>query len=430
MTIHTNPVVAGIVAVVLILVSIPICRRIAAAERDPRLYRLLIAAVITHLIFSSVQLWVVDHIYHGVTDYNRYINQGALLSKRFKVFNFNTKGLNPPVNILGQGSVSIAAGVVMAIVGINKLALFYVFSWLAFIATLAFYRAFCVTFPEGNHRRYAWTVFFLPSLLFWTSGISKETMMFLSLGLMAYGAARVMAHLRGGFVLLVLGTIIGIYVRPQELLLFMAAFAVAGLFRPRRAGRSFGGARRLAVLAIQAVLLLAAVSLSQQLAKHAPVFNLPQLAQNNRGQKSSTNYQPGPSHYLKDVYTVLFEPLPFNAHGSTQRLAAFENTVIVILILTSLRRFWHLGRACFTRPYVLLCVIYSVAFPYAFAALNNLGLIDRERVLLLPFLMVPLCIPLTKRGQPPVYPWEHSQARAKRRSSQARWGSSPVPARR
>jgi hypothetical protein len=100
------------------------------------------------------------------------------------------------------------------------------------------------------------------------------------------------------------------------------------------------------------------------------------------------------------------------------------------LILTSLRRFWHLGRACFTRPYVLLCVIYSVAFPYAFAALNNLGLIDRERVLLLPFLMVPLCIPLTKRGQPPVYPWEHSQARAKRRSSQARWGSSPVPARR
>jgi hypothetical protein len=430
MTIHTNPIVAALTAIVLVLVSIPIARRIAAAERDPRLYRLLIAAVITHLLFSSVQLWVVDHIYHGVTDYNRYINQGALLSKRFKVFNFNTKGLNPPVNILGQGSVSIAAGVVMAIVGLNKLALFYVFSWLAFIATLAFYRAFCVTFPEGNHRRYALSVFFLPSLLFWTSGISKETMMFLSLGLMAYGAARVMAHLRGGFVLLVIGTIVGIYVRPQELLLFMAAFAVAGLFRPRNTERSLRSVRRFAVLGLQAVLLLAAVSLSQQLAKHAPVFNLPQLAQNNRGQASSTHYQPGPAHYLQDVYTVLFEPLPINAHGSTQRLAAFENTVIILLILTSLRRFWHLGRASLTRPYVLLCVIYSVAFPYAFAALNNLGLIDRERVLLLPFLLVPLCIPLTPRGKPPVYPWEHSQARQRRRSGPARWGSSPVGARR
>ena len=430
MQIHSNPFVAGLVAVILFLVSIPICRNISARERDPGLYRLLVAAVVTHLIFSSIQLWVVDHIYHGVTDYTRYINQGALLAKRYRSFNFSTAGLHPAVNILGQGSVSIAAGVVMAIVGLNKLALFYVFSWLAFLATLGFYRAFCVTFPEGNHRRYAWSVFFLPSLLFWTAGISKETMMYLSVGLMAYGGARVLAHQRGGAVLLVVGAIVGVYVRPQELLLFMAAFAVAGLFRPRNAERSFRGIRRLSVMALQAVLLLAAVSLSQQLAKHAPVFNLNQLAKNNVGQRSSLHYHPGPSGYPRDIYTVLFDPLPINAHGSTQRLAAFENTVIIVLFLTSFRRFWHLGRACFTRPYVLLCVLYSVAFPYAFAALNNLGLIDRERVLLLPFLLVPLCIPLTPRGRPPVYPWEYSQGRQKRRVRQTRWGVSSVPARR
>ncbi len=227
--------------------------------------------------------------------------------------------------------------------------------------------------------------------------------------------------------LLVVGALIGVYVRPQELLLFMAAFAVAGLFRPRNTQRSFRGIRRLSVMALQAVLLLAAVSLSQQLAKHAPVFNLNQLAKNNVGQASSLHYHPGPAGYPKDIYTVLFDPLPFNAHGSTQRLAAFENTVIIFLFLTSFRRFWHLGRACFTRPYVLMCVMYSVSFPYAFAALNNLGLIDRERVLLLPFLLVPLCIPLTPRGQPPMYPWEYSQGRQKRKAKQTRWGASPVP---
>jgi hypothetical protein len=430
MRLHSNPYVAVLVAVILLLVSIPICRSVSARERDPGLYRLLVAGVVTHLVFSSVQLWVVDHIYHGVTDYTRYINQGALLAKRYRSFNFSTAGLHPAVNILGQGSVSIAAGVVMAIVGLNKLALFYVFSWLAFLATLGFYRAFCVTFPEGNHRRYALSVFFLPSLLFWTAGISKETMMYLSVGLMAYGGARVLAHQRGGAVLLVVGAIVGVYVRPQELLLFMAAFVVAGLFRPRNVERSFRGIRRLSVMALQAVLLLAAVSLSQQLAKHAPVFNLNQLAKNNVGQSSSLHYHPGPSGYPRDIYTVLFDPLPINAHGSTQRLAAFENTVIIFLFLTSFRRFWHLGRACFTRPYVLLCVMYSVSFPYAFAALNNLGLIDRERVLLLPFLLVPLCIPLTPRGRPPVYPWEYSQGRQKRKVRQTRWGVSSVPARR
>jgi hypothetical protein len=74
--------------------------------------------------------------------------------------------------------------------------------------------------------------------------------------------------------------------------------------------------------------------------------------------------------------------------------------------------------------------MYSLAFPYAFAALNNLGLIDRERVLLLPLLLVPLCIPLTPRGRPPVYPWEYSMGRQKRKVRQTRWGASSVPARR
>ncbi len=428
--IHSNPLIAVLVAVILVLITVPIARNMAARQRDPRLYQLLMAAVVTHLVFSSLQLWVVDHLYHGVTDYTRYINQGAILAKRYRSFNFSNAGLHPAVNVLGQGSVSIAAGVVMAIVGINKLALFYVFSWLAFLATLGFYRAFAVTFPEGEHRRYALAVFFLPSLLFWTSGISKETMMYLSLGLMAYGAARVLAHQRGGAMLLVLGAVVGVYVRPQELLLFMGAFVLAGVFRPRNRARSFRLVRRLSVIALQAVLLLAAISLSQQLAKHAPVFNLKQLARNNIGQASSLNYHPGPTGYPKDIYTVLFDPLPFNAHGSAQRLAAFENTVIIGLFLTSFRRFWHLGRACFTRPYLLLCVMYSVAFPYAFAALNNLGLIDRERVLLLPFLLVPLCIPLTPRGKPPVFPWEYSQGRQKRKARQTRWGATPVPARR
>lgn len=427
MSVHSNPSVAALIAAILVILTVPIARRAAASEHDPGLYRILMAAVIAHLLFSSVQLYVVNHLYHGITDYNRYVNQGGILARRFDKFDFSTGDIQPPVIVLGAGSVSIAAGVVMAIVGVNKLALFYVFSWLSFLATLGFFRAFCVTFPEGKHRRYAWAVFFLPSLLFWTAGVSKETMMYLSLGMMAYGAARVLSFQRGGAVLLVIGTIIGIYVRPQELLLFMAAFVLAGLFR-RSAKRSFKGIRRIAVMALQAALLLAAISLSQQLAKHAPVFNLNKLSQANRGQGSSQLYHPGPGGYPKDIYTVIFDPLPFTAHNSSQWLAAFENVVIIAMFLTSFRRLRHLPRAAFTRPYMLLCCLYSVTFPYAFAALNNLGLIDRERVLLLPFLLVPLCLPVSPRHQPPTYPWEYSQAKRQRKARKTRWGAA-VPAR-
>jgi len=74
-----------------------------------------------------------------------------------------------------------------------------------------------------------------------------------------------------------------------------------------------------------------------------------------------------------------------------------------------------------------MCGLYTVAFPYAFAALNNLGLIDRERVLLLPFLVVLLAIPVSPRGQPRMYPWEYSEARRNRKIRNTRWGATPPP---
>jgi len=37
-------------------------------------------------------------------------------------------------------------------------------------------------------------------------------------------------------------------------------------------------------------------------------------------------------------------------------------------------------------------VLYSLGFLYLFAALGNLGLLDRERTLLFPLLFVPLCL--------------------------------------
>jgi len=422
MGVHSNKPIDFLVAIVLIVISVPICRKVSDIEKDEGLNGLLMVAMVTHLVFTIVSLYVVNHVYHGITDYTRYVNQGAIIGRHFDRFDF-TLPYSVSHKLLGDGSVSVAAGVVFAIVGVNKIAGFLVFSWLAFLASICFYRAFSVTFPEANRRRYAYLVFFLPSLLFWTSAISKEAMMFISLGLMAYGAALVLTQGRGGVGFLVIGTIIGVYVRPQELLLFLGAFAIAGVFR-RANKRSLRGIRRILVMALQAALLIAAVTLAQQLGKTAPVFNLTQLSQNNRGQASSITYHPGPAGYPRDIETVLFNPLPFDAHGNTQKFAAFENTIILILILLSLPRIRLLIRTAFLRPYVLLAVLYSAAWPYAFAALGNLGLIDRERIMLLPFLMIPLAIPIAPKGRPK-FEWELSAAqRRKRKKPNTRWSAS------
>jgi hypothetical protein len=54
----------------------------------------------------------------------------------------------------------------------------------------------------------------------------------------------------------------------------------------------------------------------------------------------------------------------------------------------------------------MLCLVYSLTFMYAFAALGNLGLIERERIMMFPFMLVLLCIPRTPKGRRPAFEWE------------------------
>ena len=109
---------------------------------------------------------------------------------------------------------------------------------------------------------------------------------------------------------------------------------------------------------------------------------------------STVTYSSNPLYYLRDVYTVLFDPPPFLAHSVTQLAAAAENILILVVIVLSFRQLRCLFRVSLQRPYVFVCLIYSLVFMYAFAALGNLGLITRERTLLLPFLFVSALDPL------------------------------------
>ena len=418
--IHSNPIVAGLVFMLLFFATMPLARRLAERERDQRLFSIVMASVFLHLLAGPAQIFVVDHYYHGISDFNRYVNQGAIIGHRLDHFQFSLVGTNQ--KFLGAGSVSVFAGVVFALVGVNKLAGFLIFGWLAFIGCLGFYRAFANTFPEAGHRRYAYLIFFLPSLIFWTAGVSKESVMYLSLGLAADGASRILVRKPRGVLLMTVGIAIGVYVRPQELLLFTGAVAAATLFRPRAQTR-FRFVRFVALAAAETVLLVFVIGLTQKLAKTgSPVFNLQAVASNNSGQSSSIVYHPGPKGYPYDIYAVLFDPQLFNAHSMSQRVAAFENTILVVLIVTSWRRLVLIPRVALMRPYVMVSFLDLAGFCYAFAALSNLGLIDRERTLVLPFLLVLLAIPVAPKGRPRMYPWELSRRRRKaQQQPRPRW---------
>ncbi len=417
----SNPIGVVVVAAVIYGASRPIIRWVAEKEQSPWLVRILMISLVLHLLAAPAQIYVVENFYHGIADWVRYDTQGSILAPNFRVFDFTTAGSNLR-GIVNDGSVSIFAGVVMAIVGVNQLATFMVFAWLSFLGSILFYRAFTITFPGAiaGHRRYAYLVFFLPSTIFWTADVSKEAIMTVSLGLIAYGFAKVLAHAPGGFRLATIGSLVGVLIRPNELVLIVGAFAVALMIRPRASKGARSTFKQIGSLLFMGFLLVASVYVTMHYLKlsGSGTAALKSVNADNSGTgeglgSSGFVYSPSPLKWPIDAYEVLFSPLPFNAHGKGEYIAALENMLIGGIMIASYRQIRILGRAAFARPYVMMCLVYSLLFIYAFAALGNLGLIYRERVLLLPFMLVIFSIPRSPKHRMRMYEWEYRRKERK-----------------
>jgi hypothetical protein len=215
-----------------------------------------------------------------------------------------------------------------------------------------------------------------------------------------------------------------VFVRPNEMLLLLGGFTIAMIFRQASPSAKFEPARRTASLVLLATMVgvVMFVTLHFLPGLHGSV-NLAQINKNNQGPgsgfgSSGVSYSGSPLAYPRDVYVVLFDPLPFNAHSGGERFQALQNTVLVVMLLASLRNLRILPRAAFARPYLIMCLIFVGSFCYFFASLGNLGLIAREASVMVPLYLALLCIPRGPRDRPPRYIWElrRKQRAARRRA--------------
>jgi hypothetical protein len=428
----TDLPVAILVAAVLFWLGRIIATRVSAHDAYPTLRRIIVISVALHLACAPMQIFVVDHLYHGVADWLRYTHQGALMADNLRHGHFTLTGTGIGQKFINSGSVSFVGGIIMTLTGPNQLAAFLVCSWLAFVGTVFFYKAFSVTFPGVDRRFFAWLIFLFPSILFWTADVGKEAEMLLALGLTAYGMALVLVRVNRGYLYTLIGGVLSIVIRPNELLLLVGGFAIAMVVRslyvvqyagqaPARRGgiRAVGGiifvVAGLVVVGLATSHLLHPVTASKNAGLASTLSN---LSKGNTGTgvgfgSSNISYSPNPLTYPRDIYTVLFDPFWFNAGSTGQLVQSVENTLILAVIIYSFRRLRYLFRVCAQRPYVLMALFYSILWIYAFAALGNLGLITRERTLLLPFLFTVLAIPVAREGERP-YPWQVRRAKHKR----------------
>jgi hypothetical protein len=282
---------------------------------------------------------------------------------------------------------------VFALIGPSVIGGFLVFSWIGFGGLLLCYRAARIAVPDLEGKRYAGLLFFLPSMAFWPSSIGKEAIVTLGLGLTTYGAARVFTYLRLGLVTVASGLTLSFLIRPHIAALLAASFAIGYLVRPtlqRTALSPLAKAAGAVVISVAGIYVVAKAA--QSLGLDSATSTGDELSR--RGTLSETGgsaFEASPISSLQDVpsaaLSVFFRPFPWEAGSAQVLIAAAEGTAILGLVMAAWRRVGA-GLRRIREPYILMSVIFLLGFLYAFSQFGNFGILARQRVQALPFLLL------------------------------------------
>jgi hypothetical protein len=389
-----------LVAPVLVLVTLPILARQAAREGDRSLFWLLVAALLVKLAGALVFHFVAYDLYGGVADAATYHEGGLLVADRFRVGNFDS-GLD---SLTGVNFMKFLAGILYTVIGPTKFGGYLFFSWLGFLGLFLFYRAFTIAVPEGRARSYARLVFFLPSLAFWPSSIGKEAWMMLALGVAALGAARALSGKAWrGLLLAGLGMWMAALVRPHIAGLMAVGLAVAYLFRrPREELRQLAPVAKTLSMIVVAVVAVIVVVRAERFLREVGVETEEGVAGVQRsitvrtsegGSFFAPSILQSPTQAPLAVLTVMFRPLPHEAHNAPSFAASVENSFLLLLTLIRIPWAFAALRSIRRQPYIALAIVYTVIFIVAFSSFANFGNLVRQRVQVLPFFVALLCIP-------------------------------------
>ncbi len=396
---HTTYDIWGgiLIAPVLGLVTYQWAKRSAMRIGDPIISRFIAAALLCKLGGTILRYVVIEEVYAGSADASVYHRLGSEIAASFRAGDFDVE----VGKVVGTGFLELLTGFVYTVTGPTRFGGFVVFSWFGFIGLYLLYRAFHLAVPNGNHRRYAFLVLFMPSLLFWPSSIGKESWMLLTIGIATYGAALLLSHRRGGLIVFVVGLAGTTMVRPHVTLALFLGTALAYLLR-RSPHRNESTRPLVLFLGVVALLVVGSVVVARVetffKVDALDVSSVDQVLDrtSDRSTKSGSQFAPvtphSPAEFPLAFVTVLFRPFPYEARNPQAMVTAAEGMFLLYLMLRSLRKIKGLGGHVRRAPFLALAVVYSLLFIYAFSSFGNFGLLARQRVQLTPFVFAIVCL--------------------------------------
>ena len=216
----------------------------------------------------------------------------------------------------------------------------------------------------------------------------------------------------GGYTLLVVGLLLGSFVRPHVALLALLAFGVALLVGRRESNRP--GVTPSSVAKVAGLVVLVAIGgvLASRAASVLDVDDFStssidtvletNVGRTTEGGSAFASADPqNPLGYVEATVTILFRPFPFESSGAEQLATALEGIFLLGLVVASWRRLASIFGRLRSEPYVTYAVVYLLMFFFVFGTIGNFGILARQRSQAMPFFFVLLALyPAIRRIDP------------------------------
>ena len=365
---------------------------LAAARHDPFLRWALPVALLLKLVAAGVYVWMVFHVYDTSADMVTYWNRGEILANDF-LRNGHWTVLHP---VWSNNFIYMLTGAIFTVTTVSLPSAAVIYALAAFWGQYLFYRAFVLVFPEGDRKLAALLLFFLPSIVFWTSSIGKDAAILLFLGVAAYGFARLQRRVSpGAFLVLLLGLGGVVLVRPH-----IAAMLGFAFLLPYLVGKNLHGISGTVgkILGIPLV-LGSTVWLARQAQSFLKMETLSQagsilqkVAEGNQTGGSAIAVSGSMAYRLVNVPFLFFRPWPWEVHSLQAVMAALEGLMLLVIFVSRRRNLYAAVREWRSQPFVLFVLLFALQFSVVMSlAITNYGLLTRERVMLLPFALMLFC---------------------------------------
>jgi len=335
------------------------------------------------------QLWIF-HLLSGVGYYFFTRNGGGDAWRYWEAAKLMTGSDFWSSLIEGHGTYFMCAinYIPSNVMGMGFLSNTILFSLFGFMGMVFFYVVAVQTVPLNN--KYGGlilfpTLFFLPNLHFWSSGIGKDSILFFCIGMFVYN----LLHISKRIPMLAFSLVLAYFIRPHIVLFLLLAFGFAYLI-DRKVQLFKRVLLFLLLLSISVAILPSVVEfakIDKTSIESMEEFSANKAEMLSRGETDSRINTSTTTFPLK-VFAFLYRPFFFDINGIPALICSLEN---LLLLLLSLSVLFNKPLTAFRRaPYIIKgLVIFLIIGTIAFSmTLGNIGIMLRMRNMFLPGLLI------------------------------------------